>query len=95
MLRLVSGASSFTKGTAQHKAHRSKRDQPTSAKLKKKGGNAAPLTQVGVLSLAGLGSIVLRWLSGFTAHLPVVCARDILLGCVCHVPSLGFGLLHG
>ncbi|DBA76101.1 TPA: hypothetical protein ACH3X1_009845 [Trebouxia sp. C0004] len=36
------GAYSFTEGTAQLKAHRSQRDQPNSAKLKKRGGNVAP-----------------------------------------------------
>ncbi|KAL0018833.1 hypothetical protein WJX77_008429 [Trebouxia sp. C0004] len=44
------GAYSFTEGTAQLKAHRSQRDQPNSAKLKKRGGNVAPFMHVGLLS---------------------------------------------
>ena len=73
----------------------SKRDLPNIPKLKKRGGNAAFVTQLDVPSPSGLDSIVVRWLSGFIAHLPVIRTCDISLGCICHVPSLGFGLLHG
>ncbi len=95
MLCFGSGAFSFSQGTAQLKAHRSKRDQPNTPKLKKRGGNAAPVTQVGVLSPSSLDRIILCWLSGFIAQLPVVHTFDVSLGCICHNPSLGFGLLHG